>query len=240
MRGVQATPRLTGTTLAVNEVFGPTFQGEGPTSGRRAAFLRLARCNLSCTWCDTPYTWDWSRYEPKDEVHRLTVRELLARIDAMGVDRLVITGGEPLLQQAQLAELLEACAARGWAVEVETNGTRAPLPLTAALVDQFNVAIKLANSGMAERVRVRPAAIRALEQTGRAAFKFVVEDPRELDEVAKLVDRFGLRPVWIMPQGTTPEMVTEGVRRLGDAVLERGWNMTSRLHVLVWGDERGR
>ena len=170
MRGVQATPKLTATTLAVNEVFGPTFQGEGPTSGRRAAFLRLARCNLSCTWCDTPYTWDWSRYEPAREVHRLSVDELLERIDAMGVDRLVITGGEPLLQQARLLELLEACAARAWAVEVETNGTRAPLPAVAALVEQFNVAIKLADSAMAERARIRPAAIRALAGSGRAAF----------------------------------------------------------------------
>jgi 7-carboxy-7-deazaguanine synthase len=239
MRRVQATPKLIGSKLAVNEVFGPTFQGEGPTSGRRAAFLRLARCNLSCTWCDTAYTWDWSRYEPRDEVHRIAAEELLSRIAAMGVDRLVITGGEPLLQQAQLLELLEACATR-WTVEIETNGTRAPLPATAALVDQFNVAIKLANSGMAERARVRPAAIRALLDTGRAVFKFVVEEPQELDEVAGLVDRFGLEPVWIMPQGTTPEMVVEGVRRLSDPVLDRGWNMTSRLHVLAWGSERGR
>ena len=189
---------------------------------------------------DTPYTWDWSRYEPAREVHRLSVDELLERIDAMGVDRLVITGGEPLLEQARLLELLEACAARAWAVEVETNGTRAPLPAVAALVEQFNVAIKLANSAMAERARIRPAAIRALADSGRAAFKFVVEEPRELDEVAELVDRFGLAPVWIMPQATTPEMVVEGMRRLSEPVLERGWNMTSRLHVLAWGNERGR
>lgn len=240
MRRVQAPSKLIGSKLAVNEVFGPTFQGEGPTSGYRAAFLRLARCNLSCTWCDTPYTWDWSRYEPNDEVHRIPPDELLSRIDAMGVDRLVITGGEPLLQQAQLLELLRGCAERGWAVEIETNGTRAPLPVVAAIVEQFNVAIKLANSAVAERLRVRPAAIRALADTGRAVFKFVVEEPEELDEVATLVDRFGLGPVWIMPQGTTPEMVLAGVRRLGDPVLERGWNMTSRLHVLAWGNERGR
>ena len=45
--------------LAVSEIFGPTHQGEGPSTGRLCGFVRLARCNLSCLWCDTPYTWDW-------------------------------------------------------------------------------------------------------------------------------------------------------------------------------------
>ena len=46
-------------SLTVSEIFGPTFQGEGPFTGRAAVFLRLGRCNLDCKWCDTPYTWDW-------------------------------------------------------------------------------------------------------------------------------------------------------------------------------------
>ncbi len=62
-------------TLLVAEVFGPTFQGEGFSLGCRAAFVRLGRCNLDCgqgagaTWaCDTPYTWDWARYDPAVEL----------------------------------------------------------------------------------------------------------------------------------------------------------------------------
>ena len=51
------------TTLPLSEVFGPTFQGEGPHAGRRCAFVRLGGCNLSCEWCDTPYTWDATRYD---------------------------------------------------------------------------------------------------------------------------------------------------------------------------------
>ena len=60
-------------SLAVSEIFGPTLQGEGPSSGRRAMFLRLAGCNLSCSWCDTAYTWDWSRYDKKAEVTMMQV-----------------------------------------------------------------------------------------------------------------------------------------------------------------------
>lgn len=56
--------------LVVSEVFGPTFQGEGPSLGRRAGFVRLGRCNLDCSWCDTPNTWDWSRFDPAIELRR--------------------------------------------------------------------------------------------------------------------------------------------------------------------------
>ena len=56
--------------LVVAEVFGPTFQGEGPSTGQRAGFVRLGRCNLDCSWCDTPYTWDWERFDPAAATRR--------------------------------------------------------------------------------------------------------------------------------------------------------------------------
>ena len=85
-----------------------------------------------------------------------------------------------------------------------------------------------------------PDALAGLMATGKAIFKFVVAEPAELDEVASIVDRFSLEPVWIMPEGTDAETVTARMRVLADPVSARGWNLTTRLHVLVWGDERGR
>ena len=80
----------------------------------------------------------------------------------------------------------------------------------------------------------------SLIATGSAAFKFVVTATTDLDEVARLVEAHALTPVWIMPEGTTPEAVLEHARSLAEAVIARGWNLTPRLHVLLWGDERGR
>ncbi len=79
-----------------------------------------------------------------------------------------------------------------------------------------------------------------MRDTGRAVFKFVVADASELDDVATVVDTFGLAPVLVMPAGTTPEEILDGGRKLADPVLARGWHLTTRLHVLLWGDERCR
>ncbi len=228
------------TTLAVSEIFGPTVQGEGPTAGRRAGFVRLGRCNLDCVWCDTPYTWDWDRFDPAVEVTPLPTSEVVARLDAMMVERVVVTGGEPLLQQRGLLPLLLALGERGWVVEVETNGTIAPSPAVAAAVTAFNVSPKLANSGIPLTRRIRPAALGALVETGKAVFKFVVAEASELDEVAALVSAHGLAPVWIMPEGTSAAVVSSRLAALADPVVARGWNLSTRLQVLVWGDERGR
>ena len=224
--------------LVVSEVFGPTFQGEGPSAGRVAMFVRLGRCNLDCGWCDTAYSWDWRRFDPAVELHRRSVTSVLAELDAIGAPMLVVTGGEPLLQQARLVTLLEASHTRGWRVEVETNGTVAPLPELVALVDQWNVSPKLAGSGVDLARRWKPDALRALAATGRVIAKFVVTSPSELDEVAMVAASAGLREVWVMPEATDATELTRRLADLAPSVLARGWNLSSRLHVLVWGDAR--
>jgi len=226
--------------LVVSEVFGPTFQGEGPSVGRRAGFVRLGRCNLDCTFCDTAYTWDWERYDPAAELRHEAVAAVVAELEAMAPELVVVTGGEPLLQQRSLVPLAEQCRAREWGVEVETNGTRIPEPRLVDLVTQWNVSPKLANSGVALADRIRPEVLAAFQAMGRAVFKFVVASEDDLDEVAAVVEGHALAPVWVMPEGTDPATVLERSRRLADPVLRRGWNLTPRLHVLLWGDQRGR
>lgn len=226
--------------LTVAEVFGPTLQGEGPSLGRRCGFVRLGACNLDCSWCDTPYTWDWRRFDPRRELRRMEPAEVTAAVAAMGVDMLVITGGEPLLQARALLPLVDDAAARGWRVEIETNGTIAPPAELAARVDAFNVSPKLASSGIAPASRLRPAALAALRDGGRAVFKFVVTSVADLDEVAAVAAEHRLCPVWVMPEGTTAEVVVARMRELAGPALERGFRLTPRLHILLWGDERGR
>jgi len=226
------------TTLVVNEVFGPTVQGEGPSTGRRCGFVRLGRCNQQCSWCDEPQTWAWDRFDATAELHEMPVDDVVAAVDAMDVDMVVVTGGEPLLQQAELEVLLRAFKARGMRVEIETAGTIGPA-IADALVDQWNVSPKLANSGNPLERRYKPDVLRAFEATRRAVFKFVACEPSDLDEVAMMVEECGLTNIWIMPEGTDGATLMRRSAALADDVVKRGWNLTTRLHILLWGDRRG-
>jgi 7-cyano-7-deazaguanosine (preQ0) biosynthesis protein QueE len=223
--------------VIVSEIFGPTLQGEGPSVGRRCGFVRLGRCNLQCTFCDTPYTWRWSDHDPAIELREVSETDLLSTLDAMAVDMVVITGGEPLLQQRELEPLVYALRhQREWRVEVETAGTVAP----AIEVDQWNVSPKLANSGNPLERRYKPDVLRAFAATTCAAFKFVVASESDLEEVASMVDECRLTNVWLMPEGTDAATLNDRMAWLAPAAIARGWNVTTRLHIVLWGDQRGR
>lgn len=226
-------------TLVVSEVFGPTWQGEGPSLGRLAGFVRLGRCGLACTFCDTPYTWRWDDHDPAVELTTRPTDEVVAEVLAMDVPLVVVTGGEPLLQQSHLPPLLRPLRRAGKDVEIETAGVLAPDDVVVDLVTRFNVSPKLANSGNDLDRRYRPDVLRAFEATGRAAFKFVAVDERDLDEIQTMVDECGLTSVWVMPEGTDAATVIDRGRALIQPVLARRWNLTTRLHVLLWGDRRG-
>ena len=226
------------TTLVVNELFGPTVQGEGPSTGRRCGFVRLGRCNQACVWCDEPQTWAWDRFDASAELHEMPVDDVVAAVEAMDVDMVVVTGGEPMLQQRALQALLRMLKRRGSRIEIETAGTIAPA-MADGLVDQWNVSPKLANSGNPLERRYKPDVLQAFEATGRAIFKFVACEAADLDEVDAIVDECGLTNVWIMPEGTDAKTLERRSSALADDVVKRGWNLTTRLHILLWGDRRG-
>lgn len=234
------TGRAADQDLLVSEIFGPTFQGEGPSLGELAVFLRLSRCQLSCSWCDTPYTWDARRHDLSAETRRLSQSQALKEILARPAQLVVISGGEPLLQQDRLVWLIDMCRARRRRVEIETNGAVVPSRGVLAAARGFNVSPKLANSGMPFERRIDPEALRAFAKSGKAVFKFVVDTPDDLAEIAELEAAYGIAPIWVMPLGVTADQVLSRARTLAEDVLARGWNLTTRLHVLLWGDIRGR
>jgi organic radical activating enzyme len=231
-------------TLVVSEVFGPTVQGEGRTCGRRASFLRLGGCNLACSWCDAAYTWDASRFSLRRELRRRDVDGLLDELLGHDAPVVVITGGEPLLHQRQPAwdRLLGGLGEAGREIEVETNGTCPPSALTARMVTRFNVSPKLAHAGGAAGRRIQPDVLVALRDTGKSVFKFVCQDLADLGEIRETIALAGIPPdlVWIMPEGTRPEVFMPRLQVLSDAAVAAGYSLTTRLHIELWGDRRGR
>lgn len=233
-------------SLVVSEVFGPTFQGEGPNLGRRVAFVRLGACNLHCSWCDTAYTWDADRYDLHAELARRPVAEIAHQVKAMAPDRVVISGGEPLLWQDKPGwfKLLDHLERDRLPVEVETNGTLEPNEVTVGRVAVFNVSPKLAHGGDPYHARIKDKPLKAfaaLAHRRQAVLKIVVQTPADVNEAGSLARFYGfpLEQVYVMPEGTTPEALV-GRADLADAALAQHVNLTTRLHVLVWGEERGR
>ena len=233
-------------SLVVSEIFGPTIQGEGVYAGRIVGFLRLGACNLSCSWCDTPYTWDASRFDLRNEMARVEIVEIMEAILNLGVKHLVISGGEPLLQQRGVGwnNLLEQLMSNGISVHIETNGTIVPSETTIGGVLHFTVSPKLAHSGDSLEKRMNPAAIMAfsnLSEFGHAIFKFVAKEESDLDEIAAWVYEYSIPQdaVWVMPEGMTRNDQLNTLIEIADKVIERRWNLTSRLHTLIWDLKRG-
>lgn len=239
--------------LATDDSGGPeifaSLQGEGPSVGLPVAFVRLSRCNLACTWCDTAYTW---RFEGDNRPHRdgvafarkanqvtLSPEDTAARIAALGQKRLVITGGEPLLQAGALAEMLAHLP--DMAVEIETNGTIAPPARLDVRVDQYNVSPKLAHSGNDAGLALIPERLASWAADPRAYFKFVIAAPSDIEEVLALCNRYHIprEQVFLMAEGTNSATQRERQAWLSKLCLEYGFRMSDRLHIHLYGDTRG-
>lgn len=236
----------------VPEIF-DTIQGEGRNLGRPVVFARLSDCNLSCSWCDTPQTWAFTQqraelhdegevYDKAVEQTYVEVGDAVRIIDGFPVKRLVVTGGEPMMQQAGITELIKGLRAENenyW-VEVETNGTIPPTKEVLELADQFNVSVKLENSGNPEKKRRKPKALEIFAATEKADFKFVVFGSDDLPEILELVEEYQIphERVFLMPEGRTPEEITARQEELVEIAKKENFNVTTRLHVLIWGKKR--
>ena len=224
--------------LKVSETF-ESLQGEGVSAGAPAIFVRLAQCNLHCVWCDTKYTWDFERYRYDDEVHEQSARDVARQVNASPSRRLVLTGGEPLLQQRALKEFFARLAPEV-IVEVETNGTIAPEPETLLRVNQWNVSAKLSSAGDPEQFRIRPEILRIFRDAG-AYLKLVVQGPADHAEADALLMLLGWQPqrVVFMPEANDREQLRARSFAVAEAARERGVRFSSRLHLELWGGRRG-
>lgn len=230
-----------------------TLQGEGRHTGEPATFLRLSECNLQCTWCDTPYTWNFDgtpykhdngiKYSRDEQQTRITVGEAVDRITKEKARRVVISGGEPMLQQRDIVELARGLKAEDpdFKVDIETNGTVVPSQEIIEVVDLFTVSPKLGNSGNAVHKREKPNALLAFASIPNADFKFVVASEADIYDVLHYQEKYGIQPgkIWLMPEGRTQEQLAKHNQMVAELAKDYGFNLTGRIHIDLWGDTRG-
>jgi organic radical activating enzyme len=232
--GTTSTERVA--TLPVVEHF-HSIQGEGTRVGEVATFIRLAGCNLRCSWCDTPYSWN---AEGMRAAGKLAIDDVadLARERAV-----VITGGEPMLHARHLPRLVAALRGRGVEhVTVETNATVVPTPELLAAVDLWSLSPKLAGSGepfpTATLAALLDAAFEHDGDLGRCQLKLVcAELPGDWNDLHDALDAArtelqGRNPQAVAAWRALPVLVQpDGLREdYADAIRE--------LAELVVGDER--
>jgi 7-carboxy-7-deazaguanine synthase len=237
--------------ILVNEIYGPVRQGEGKSAGKDVMFMRLSGCNLACIWCDTPYTWNWigtkfahpDKFDKKLEAHKMTADDVKAQLyDKTGKVRgLVISGGEPMLQQKELIPFLQSLIF--WWVEVETNGTIEPTDQFLKLVNQINCSPKTSNSGIDNplKLRYKKKALKKIADSDKSTFKFVVQSDQDLKEVQDIIADVDIAPekVWLMPEGRTKIEQLEKQEQVKELVKKFGYNFSPRLHILEHDSKRG-
>jgi hypothetical protein len=120
---------------------------------------------------------------------------------------------------------------------VETAGIRPPPPVP---VDQWNVSLKLAHSGVADSRRLCPEAVEAFRDRG-AWFKFVVGDEADVAEVVAIQSRHAIpaAQILLMPLGIRKAEQLERMPRVADWCRRHGYRLSPRLHILMWGPRRG-
>lgn len=233
--------------LIVSETF-VSIQGEGPSQGAPAAFLRLGQCNLSCSFCDTAYTWDEARFNLKEELRSAPHDELLAWFLERSPGRIVVTGGEPLIQHKALLQFLgaldEARLRRNEPreiIEIETNGTIEPSAELSERVDQFNVSPKLGNSGQPASLALRRRALEHFAAHPRAVFKFVVGDNADASEALELARDLGVSAerVLFMPLAADVLELRACSALVAALALRHRVRFATRLHLELFGGGRG-
>jgi len=214
----------------VSEVFF-SLQGEGPSAGVPAHFLRLQGCDVGCSWCDSKYTWDAAGG---------TERSLSDACDAalaLGeADLVVITGGEPLAHPG-VGALLDEATRRWKRVEVETSGLAPPPRSLPSL--HYNVSPKLPSATPRWSETWRHA--REWVAEPRATFKIVVGDPPDAADALRLLAEHGVprARVMLMPEGLTDAALRARAAELAELCKREGLRMSPRLHVWLWGAKRG-
>lgn len=241
--GLKKLPATVKTKLRISELFINTIQGEGPSAGKPAVFLRLAGCTLNCKWCDSAHLWakseEWA-ITPLIHLFATKVEPFLKRGHI-----LVITGGSPLIQQEALSIFLNRLdfVEKGYKVEIENELI---LPINHAFefaymyqYVTFNNSPKLSNSGNIRRTFSK-VALFDMQSSFNGIYKFVISSPEDWDEIVKnYLPYIRRNQIYLMPCGATRKELQATRQMVVNVAIEHDVNYSDRLQIVIWDDKDG-
>lgn len=237
--------------ILISEVFGtkksvstgglPTLQGEGKYTGVPSVFIRTSSCPSRCVWCDSAYT-SWNAKGSLRDVESIYEEAIENKCK-----HIVITGGEPMIFIPQVAWLCNAFRNNGNIVTIETAGN---IYDSSVRPDLWSVSPKLQSSTPNDEPE-RSMHLRSLKPENTPLFmakdgsevqyKFVVVNELDLIEVKMFKDKYNLPPdtIWLMPEGITREGILNKAGWVSEECKKNGFNLSIRLHAILWGAKRG-
>jgi organic radical activating enzyme len=248
--------------LEVNEIFGPTIQGEGKKVGFPSVFVRFGKCNMTCAGfeveyetpsgikkcsCDSFYASDiafrdeWQKYGNAIDL----IQEVDKLIPNYKVD-IVLTGGEPLLywNDVEFQKFMKHYVEGGYHLTIETNGS-----IDIELKEEwqkkllFSMSVKLSNSGesLSKRVNIKTLS-HIIDFVDESYLKFVVSSDsletatQEIDDILVQIPPC---EVYLMPLGDTAESIDKNSASVIELAIKKGFKYSDRLHIRVWNNKRG-
>lgn len=240
--------------------FPGTIQGEGKLNGVPSLFIRLSGCNLHCIWkqpdgslseCDTAY----ASYRVRHSVS-LSIEEISQIVyhNTTHLKHIVITGGEPFLQEKSLKQLcIKLKQIKDYHITVETNATIFDEEL-AGYIDFFSLSPKLSASAPAapytelhENKRMQPSIIQnfithSLQYHKSFQLKFVCSGKQDIEEIQHLLSQlqgWKNEDVLLMPLGADPMALQQNVRQVLEYCIRNDWRYCNRLHLSLFGNKTG-
>ncbi|WP_038113447.1 radical SAM protein [Veillonella montpellierensis] len=204
--------------MNVIEIFN-SIEGEGIRAGELCTFIRLAECNLRCSYCDTQYSFTGGK--------KMTIGEIVKIVDRYGNYNVTITGGEPLLHD--ISALLDKLS--NYYINIETNGSIDPIPKYKKYNNvMFTVDYKCPSSGQ-EKFMKNGAALQQLRR--HDVIKFVVGSLEDLNRMRQLIQENKFRaqiyvsPVFgkIEPRDIVDYMKTYNLQ---------GVKLQLQIHKFIW------
>ena len=248
--------------LEVNEIFGPTIQGEGKKVGTPSVFVRFGKCNMQCAGfeveyetpsgikkcsCDSFYASDiafrddWKKYESSKPL----IEEVNKLLPNYKVD-IVITGGEPLLywNDIEFQKFMYYYISHDYKITIETNAS-IDIEFTQDWQKKilFSNSVKLSNSGepLSKRVNINTLT-NIINFCDDSYLKFVIDKeflPLASKEIDDIIKQIPFCEVYLMPLGDTAQIIDKNSLSVIEFAIEKGYMYSDRLHIRVWDNKRG-
>lgn len=238
--------------IPVAEIFGPTIQGEGPNTGIKTLFVRVAGCDFKCSWCDSKFAWkidkDTKRYEPEE-----LAKELVQRCRDTYTSHVILTGGNPCLYS--FGEVIDILHNNKITVDVETQGSK--FPEWMSKLDLVVISPKAPSSGMEDVYYKISKWLDREDVNNRIAIKIPVFNNDDIEFAEKYYELceyyktdYGMNIDLYVNVGNTntsesgdiSSRVLSDYKHLIEKIMESKMKrvfVMLQLHTLVWGNKQG-